>query len=64
MIEQIEAIPSVRGVADKEVYNDILEGMATFREVHYGWANEYIHKRVTDPRGTGVNALHEVAGNN
>jgi indoleamine 2,3-dioxygenase len=24
-----------------------------FRKVHYGWANEYIHKRVKDPRATG-----------
>ena len=24
-----------------------------FREVHFGWADEYIHQRVTDPRGTG-----------
>ena len=27
--------------------------MATFREVHYGWAHEYINKWTTDPRGTG-----------
>jgi indoleamine 2,3-dioxygenase len=27
--------------------------MATFREVHLGWAEEYINKRMTDPRGTG-----------
>ena len=32
---------------------DLLEAMATFREVHYGWAEEYINKRTSDPRGTG-----------
>ncbi|HEV3006349.1 MAG TPA: hypothetical protein VGX78_17900, partial [Pirellulales bacterium] len=39
--------------ADKEIYNDLLEALATFREVHLGWAYEYIHRRVEDPRGTG-----------
>ena len=27
--------------------------MATFREVHYGWAEEYINQWTDDPRGTG-----------
>jgi indoleamine 2,3-dioxygenase len=27
--------------------------MATFREIHYGWAQQYINQWVTDPRGTG-----------
>jgi len=27
--------------------------MAEFRSVHYGWAQEYINRRTTDPRGTG-----------
>jgi indoleamine 2,3-dioxygenase len=27
--------------------------MATFREVHYGWAQQYIERHVADPRGTG-----------
>jgi indoleamine 2,3-dioxygenase len=40
-------------LADKSIYNELLEAIATFREVHFGWAFEYIHKRVEDPRGTG-----------
>ena len=31
------------------MYNEVLEAMATFREVHYGWADEYINKRVSIP---------------
>ena len=31
----------------------VLEAMATFREMHFGYAHEYINKRVADPRGTG-----------
>ena len=27
--------------------------LATFREVHYRWAQEYIDRWVDDPRGTG-----------
>lgn len=34
-------------------YNSLIEALATFREVHYGWAMEYINKWVTDARGTG-----------
>jgi len=53
IIEEVEGMPSVRELADKELYNDALEAIATFRDVHYGWAQEYIDKWVTDPRGTG-----------
>ena len=53
LIEDVERMPSVRDLADKEPFNDVLEAMATFREVHFGWAQEYIQKWVTDPRGTG-----------
>ncbi len=53
LIAQVAALPEVKPLADKEPFNNVLEAMAVFREVHYGWANEYIHKRVTDPRGTG-----------
>ena len=49
----MRSLPPLRPLADKEPYNDVLEAMATFREVHFGWASEYIHQRVTDPRGTG-----------
>lgn len=53
LLAEIEAMPSVRELADRHVYNDILEAMATFREVHYSWAQEYINRWVEDPRGTG-----------
>ena len=53
LIANIEALPSMRDLADPVAYNDVLEAMATFREVHYGWAQEYINRRVDDPRGTG-----------
>jgi indoleamine 2,3-dioxygenase len=53
VIADVENLPSLRPLADKEAWNDLLEAMATFREVHFGWASEYIHKRVSDPRGTG-----------
>lgn len=53
LITELEAVPAVRGLADPEAYNDVLEAMATFREVHYGWAQEYVNRWVADPRGTG-----------
>ena len=45
--------PPVKPLADKAIFNDVLEAMASFREVHYGWAELYIHRHVHDPRGTG-----------
>jgi indoleamine 2,3-dioxygenase len=53
LIDEVSKLGSWRPFAEKEVFNNVLEAMATFREVHFGFANEYIHKRVTDPRGTG-----------
>lgn len=53
LIAEVERLPALRPLAEKEHYNTVLEAMATFREVHYGWAREYIDKRVSDPRGTG-----------
>jgi indoleamine 2,3-dioxygenase len=53
VLAEVAGLPPVRPLADKEAFNNVLEAMATFREVHLGWANEYIHRRVSDPRGTG-----------
>jgi len=53
LIADLEALPAVRDLADPEAYNDVLEAMATFREVHYTWAQEYVNRWVEDPRGTG-----------
>jgi indoleamine 2,3-dioxygenase len=53
LIAEFEQAPNLRPLAERLIYNDLLEAIATFREVHLGWAEEYIHKRVEDPRGTG-----------
>ncbi len=53
LIAEVRDLADLRPLADKVPYNDLLEAMATFREVHYGWAEEYINKRTADPRGTG-----------
>ena len=52
-IKDVEAMPSIRPMASKESFNALLDAMAEFRTVHYGWANEYINRRTDDPRGTG-----------
>jgi indoleamine 2,3-dioxygenase len=53
LIEAVQAMPSIRPLANKDSYNAILDAMAEFRAVHYGWAQEYINSRTQDPRGTG-----------
>ncbi len=53
VVESVQEMPSVRDVADKHAFNAILDAMAEFRAVHYGWAQEYINRWTNDPRGTG-----------
>jgi len=53
LITEVRAMPPLAPFAEKEIYNNVLEAMASFREVHLGWANDYINKRMADPRGTG-----------
>jgi indoleamine 2,3-dioxygenase len=53
LLEMVESMPSVRRFASKQNYNAILDAMAEFRSVHYGWAQEYINQWTDDPRGTG-----------
>ncbi len=53
LLTEIEAMPSPRDLTEPDVYNDVLDAIATFRETHIGWAQEYINKWVEDPRGTG-----------
>jgi indoleamine 2,3-dioxygenase len=53
LIETVEAMPSIRELAGKHAFNAVLDAMAVFRTVHYGWAQEYINRWTDDPRGTG-----------
>jgi indoleamine 2,3-dioxygenase len=53
LIAAVEAMPSIRKMASKQNYNAVLDAMAEFRSVHYGWAQEYINRWTNDPRGTG-----------
>jgi indoleamine 2,3-dioxygenase len=53
VIEEVEAMPSVRQHADKRIFNEILDAMIAFRQTHYGLAQQYIARWVEDPRGTG-----------
>ena len=52
-IEKTAALPNLKPSAEPQTFDAVLEAMAQFREIHYGWAQEYINKHVTDPRGTG-----------
>lgn len=52
-LERVEAMPSVRDLVDRSLYNEALEALATFRETHLSFAHEYIAQWVDDPRGTG-----------
>ena len=52
-IRYTEGLPDLKTLAAPEVFNQVLELIAEFREVHYTWAMDYINKHVDDPRGTG-----------
>ncbi len=49
----VEAMDPVKQLAETEPFNSALEAIASFREIHLGWAEEYINRRTNDPRGTG-----------
>jgi indoleamine 2,3-dioxygenase len=53
IIEMVEAMPGIREIAGRDVFNAVLDAMAEFRSVHFGWAQEYINRWTDDPRGTG-----------
>jgi indoleamine 2,3-dioxygenase len=53
LLAEIESLPPVKPRADKQAFNELLEAIAEFREIHFGWAELYIHRHVHDPRGTG-----------
>ena len=53
VIEEVEAMPPIRDMAQADAFNAVLEQMAAFRETHYKWAQEYINRWTDDPRGTG-----------
>jgi indoleamine 2,3-dioxygenase len=53
LIEHVEAMPPIRPLANREAFNAVLEAIAEFRSIHYGWAQEYINRWTLDPRGTG-----------
>ena len=53
VIAEIAAMAPVRDIAAPDAFNDVLEAIATFRETHYKWAQEYINRWTEDPRGTG-----------
>jgi indoleamine 2,3-dioxygenase len=53
LLGQVEAMASVKPQAAAEAFNSVLEAIAGFREIHLGWAEEYINRRTDDPRGTG-----------
>ncbi|MEA2080791.1 MAG: hypothetical protein U9P00_13240 [Pseudomonadota bacterium] len=53
LIEAVEQLPDLHQWADPVCFNRVLDAMAAFREVHYDWAEQYIHRHTDDPRGTG-----------
>ncbi len=53
LIAEIEALPAVRDVAAAHAFNGVLDALASFREVHYAWAQQYVNRWTDDPRGTG-----------
>lgn len=52
-ISYVESLPPIKDRADKDAFNDVLDAMATFREVHFHWSQEYINRQCKDQLGTG-----------
>jgi len=52
-IENTAQLPDLKPYVEPRLFDQVLELIAQFREVHFEWAKEYIHKHVKDSRGTG-----------
>lgn len=52
-IQWVEKLADFKQQVSALPFNSVLDAMAEFRQVHLGWAEEYIHRRTSDPRGTG-----------
>lgn len=53
LLEGLDRGPDPRPLTEPATFNAAMEAMAEFRNVHHGWARQYIAERVDDPRGTG-----------
>ncbi len=53
LLKEVEAVPDIRRAGHKDAFNGVLDAMAAFRRIHYGWAEDYINRWTDDPRGTG-----------
>jgi indoleamine 2,3-dioxygenase len=53
VIEEVEAMPAIRPLVDRDASNGVLDALAEFREIHLGWTERYIDRWTDDPRGTG-----------
>jgi indoleamine 2,3-dioxygenase len=62
LLLRIEAMPSIRDLCDKTLFNEALEALATFRDTHLQFAHDYIARWVEDPRGTGGTPYMEWLG--
>ena len=62
LIAEVQACGDLRPLADKDVYNEVLEAMATFREVHIGWADGVHPQARRRPAGHRRHAVHAMAG--
>ncbi|MBY4678000.1 indoleamine 2,3-dioxygenase [Marinobacterium arenosum] len=52
-LEWVDQLPDFRELASEDAFDNALEQMALFRELHYHWAIKYIARRSSDPQGTG-----------
>ncbi|MEE8058971.1 MAG: hypothetical protein V3T17_14215 [Pseudomonadales bacterium] len=52
-IEDTAQISHLKSLADTKIFNQVLEYIAQFREIHYNWAIQYIADHTDDDKGTG-----------
>ncbi|BFM16750.1 hypothetical protein R50073_29330 [Maricurvus nonylphenolicus] len=53
LLTRIEKLPPIKPLSEVTLFNEVLEQIAQFREIHFNWAQQYINAHVQDPRGTG-----------
>lgn len=53
ILDKTNAIENLKDNTQAKVFNQVLEYLAQFREIHYSWATQYIAERCDDDTGTG-----------
>jgi indoleamine 2,3-dioxygenase len=61
VLDELAALPPVRDLAERSIFNGLLDAIATFHETHFGWARRYPPGQGRRPARHGRHTVHAMA---